>query len=90
MSVGPSVTDGRKEEQRGRAKPEWLVVLMHVTDTANEQKFGLVELLESLSGDGTRAGGVGRRVQSILDWLILVLTTLGNQVEVMSRELPHP
>jgi len=47
---------GGRREQRGRAKLEWLVVLMHITDTANEQKFGLVELLESLSGDGTRAG----------------------------------
>ena len=80
---------GGRREQRGRAKLEWLVVLMHITDTANEQKFGLVELLESLSGDGTRAGGVGRHMQSIMDWFILVLTTLGNQVEVISREPSH-
>jgi len=83
-SVEPSVGDEREEEESGLAKLEWLVVLEHVTDTANERRLGRIEELESLDGGGT--GSVGQRAQSILDWLVLVLATPGSQVEMMIQE----
>ncbi|KAF9643811.1 hypothetical protein BDM02DRAFT_1315835 [Thelephora ganbajun] len=54
-SAESSVADERKEEQSGLAKLERLVVLVRVTDTANERGICRVEVLEGLDGVGTKA-----------------------------------
>jgi hypothetical protein len=69
--VEPSVANEREEEQSSLAKLERLVVLGHVIDIANERGLGGVEALESFDGDWTRC--VGKCMQRVLNWLVLVL-----------------
>ena len=83
-SVEPSVADERKEEEDSLAKLEWLVVLIYVTDTTDERRYGRIEAFESLNGDWTR--GIGQHTQKILSWLILIFAVLNNQLKVIVQE----
>lgn len=74
----------RKEKEGGPAKLDRLIFLKNIADTADERRFGRIEALEGLNGDGTRSRG--QRTQSVLNRLILVFTVRGGQAEVMAQE----
>ena len=48
---------GGGEDEHGLTKLEGFVVLEHVADAADERRFGRVEPLQGLDGDGSRRVG---------------------------------
>ena len=82
--VEPSVSDEREEEEVGLAKLKLFVVLIHVTDTANERRLGRIETFERFDCDGSRS--LSERSQNVVDRLVLVLAATGSQVEVAIQE----